>query len=440
MRRKLFTDLVDWKNSRNRKPLILRGARQVGKTFLLKKFGASEFPVFHYFNFEAEPQLKSFFESNLDPLRIINALALKQGKQINVQTDLVIFDEIQNCPRALTSLKYFCEDLPTLNLACAGSHMGLIFMDGSFPVGKVHFLDLYPMNFEEFLKYRNQMAWEVFEKSKLSLSLEDFEHEILWNHLKEYYVVGGMPESVKIFIESSGGFQQCREIQNNLIEQYINDFHKHSGKVNALQIATVFKDISKQLSLNQDGSAGKYKFREVLKGKIGYRELSGPIEWLTSSSLAIKIGIANRAEVPLTSFCRPNIFKLFIFDIGILGAMLNIHVDSLLNQKYGITKGYFAENFVAQELLASGEQNLISWKENKAEIEFLIQSKNEIIPIEVKSGTNLKAKSLASFLKRYNPRKAIKVSAKNFKVRKDQATQNIPLYSVSFAIKKISQQ
>ena len=437
MKRNLYPLLLDWKNSKSRKPLILRGARQVGKTFLLKKFGELEYPTFHYFNFEREPGLNSFFDSDLDPQKIIHNLALKLGKVINVQNDLVIFDEIQNCPKALTALKYFCEDLPELNLACAGSHMGLIFMDGSFPVGKAHFLDLYPMNFEEFLNYRNQNAWEVFQKCKTSLALSDIEHEILWNHLKEYYVVGGMPEAVKVFISTKGGFLQSRIIQKDLVEQYINDFHKYSGKLNALQLATVFKDIPKQLSTTQDGNAQKYKFKGVLKGKIGYRELSGPIEWLTSSSLAMKINISNKAEVPLLSYCKANMFKLFMFDIGILGAMLDLDINSILDQNYGTTKGYFAENFVAQELLANGEKTLIGWNQNKAEIEFLIQSQNNITPIEVKSGTNLKAQSLTSFLKRYSPKKAIKVSAKNFHIDLNQITQNIPLYSVGFAIKKI---
>ena len=436
MKRLILEKLVKWKNSKHRKPLVLKGARQVGKTYILNIFGKEEFSQTHYFNFEESPKLSQVFIPDLDPKRIISELALIKGREIKVGSDLVIFDEVQDCPQALTSLKYFCEKLPELHLVCASSHMGILFLENSFPVGKVEELQLYPMNYEEFLLNCHPKSWEVFQKSKETLSLSPFEHEILWNHLREFYIVGGMPEAVKLFLENRD-YQLCRKYQLNLVGQYLNDFHKHSGKTNALHIMEVFKNIPKQLSMSRDLTTLKYIFKDVIKGKNSYNGLAGPIEWLSSSSLAHKVSIAHKAEIPLSSFSKPNIFKLFLFDIGILGAMLDLDLNSLLDQNYGMIKGFFAENFVALELLSSGEKNLISWNENQAEVEFLLSGPKGIVPLEVKSGKLTKAKSLSSYISRYHPKLTIKASALNFNINDQNAVQNIPLYSVAYAPRKL---
>lgn len=431
MKRNLSIKLQEWFASSERKPLILKGARQVGKTFVVTEFGKAHFEKFHFFNFEENRDLHSIFEKNLDPKRILDELSYVNQSPINHEKDLVFFDEIQECPKAVTSLKYFCENIPSLPLIAAGSLLGIKLSEESFPVGKIDFLHLYPMSFREFLVANDdEMLLKVYDAASIDSPIPEMAHQKLWEELLNYYVTGGMPQIVQAYLNKKSNkleaFEEVRRLQKILVSSFNNDFAKHSGKNNSLHIVSVFEHVPMQLAAVVDDSARRYRFNHVIPGKSSFTQLRGPIDWLENAGLVIKVNICNRAEVPLKAFCKNNIFKLFVFDIGLLGAMLNIPIPSILKQDYGMTKGYLAENFVAQELLASGMDELYSWVERNSEIEFLIYEDENIIPVEVKSGSRIQAKSLQQFLKKYSPEKAYKLSARNFS-RSDPVV-NLPLY------------
>lgn len=405
----------------------------MGKTYLLEVFGKKEFPRFHIFNFEQDKSLAHVFEMDLNPKQIISELSIFQGNPINPQLDLIIFDEIQACPRALTSLKYFSESMPELAICCAGSLLGILLSSESFPVGKVEFQNLFPMNFSEFLEaLDDKLLFDVFESSLEKGTITKIVHQKLWRSLKEYYVTGGMPQVVSEYISTRDNqlvaMNKSRKIQRELIEGYYRDFAKHSGKTNSMHIVSVFEDIPLQLSKSIEGSVNRYRFKGVIPGKKAYSDLRGPINWLEKAGIILKTKICNRAELPLESFCKNNLFKLYIFDIGVLGCMLDIPVEALITQDYGITKGYFAENFVAQEFVASNVSKLYAWKERNSEIEFLRLIKGEIIPVEVKSGNRTQAKSLKQYNIKYSPPLAIKISAKRLVQNPDNIISNFPLY------------
>lgn len=431
MKREILSKLQNWFKNPERKPLILKGARQVGKTFAITEFGKTHFEKFHFFNFEENKEIHRIFEKDFDPKRIVEELSYINQTPINTEKDLVFFDEIQECPKALTALKYFCEDMPKLALISAGSLLGIKLSGESFPVGKIDFLHLYPMNFREFLTANeNNMLIDAYDNALINNSMPDMAHHKLWTELLNYFVTGGMPQIVQIYINKKSdkptAFEEVRRAQKILVESFNKDFAKHSGKNNAVHIISVFENIPMQMAQEIDGSTKRYYFNHVISGKRSYAELQGPIDWLEHAGLIIKINICNRAEIPLKAFCKKNLFKLFIFDIGLLGAMLNLPVQSILKQDYGITKGYLAENFVAQEFLASGMSELYSWTEKNSEIEFLIYADDNIVPVEVKAGHRTQAKSLGQFLIKYSPFKAYKLSARQFS--KTNTVVNVPLY------------
>ena len=433
MKRALYNNLLDWKSSPTRKPLLLQGARQVGKTYLLEDFGKKEFPKFHVFNFEQDKSLSHVFEADLSPIQILADLSIHTGDRINSQSDLVIFDEIQACPRALTSLKYFCESMPELAICCAGSLLGVALSSESFPVGKVEFQNLFPMNFSEFLESLNEdLLIEVLGSYREVNTISEAAHQKLWGCLKEYYVTGGMPQVISEYIPMRDNrfeaMNNTRKIQKELIEGYYRDFAKHSGKTNSMHIVSVFEDVPMQLSKSVEGSVSRYRFKGVIPGKKGYADLNGPISWLEKAGLIFKVKICNKAELPLESFCKNNLFKLYFFDIGLLGCMLDLPVEAIIAQDYGITKGYFAENFTAQEFVSAGVSKLYAWKERNSEIEFLRMIKGKIVPVEVKSGNRTKAKSLQQYRKKYAPLSAIIISGKTLKCDKKKAIKNYPLY------------
>ena len=433
MKRLLFDQLIEWKNSKDRKPLVLKGARQVGKTWLLREFGRTHFQKFHHFDFERDRyKLLPVFQEDLSPKTIIRNLSLVTDTVIDVKNDLVIFDEIQNIPEAITSLKYFREELPELAICAAGSLLGIMLSDISFPVGKIEFLTLRPMNFEEFLlNYQNPVLYEAFLEGVENLRLSEAAHKKLLEVLKQFYITGGMPEMVKSFLEekeqSPDVFRKIRKKQNDLLSALKADFSKHSGKVNALHIASIYENIPLQLSQYTDVSVKRFHFKNVIRGKKGFTELQGPISWLENAHLIIKVFIANRAELPLRSFCRENIFKLYLNDVGLLGAMLDIPPAAILLSNYGTTKGFFVENYAATELQNATESQLFAWNERNSEIEFLFVKENQILPVEVKSGLRTKAKSLQQFILKYKPPLAIMLSEKPF-FEKDRLRKNIPLY------------
>jgi predicted AAA+ superfamily ATPase len=405
MKRQIPTFFQSWKDAQSRKPLILKGARQVGKTTLLKSWGTQAFAACHYFNFERDRSLHKLFEESSDPEKIIGSLSLASQRAIQVDRDLILFDEIQECPKALTSLKYFSEDKPHAYIACAGSLIGITLAAESFPVGKVEIHALYPLSFREFLVGigRADLEKEIFSDSpvgRLAFTLE--KAQIFFKH---YLVTGGLPEIVQTYIDLAGQtdferFTQVREKQKDLIETYENDMAKHAGKLNSMHIRRVWQDIPKQLSkLNS-----KFQFRNVIPGKRSYADLSGPIDWLNQAGLVLSSYIVNETQVPLKSFIQHNQFRLYSFDVGILGALADFPPAAILEVEKGdmIFKGHFLENFVAQTLHHYG-YSLQTWMQYSSEIEFLIQTaRGEIVPIEVKSRRNSKAKSLKVFLER-NP-------------------------------------
>lgn len=438
MKRQLYTQLIDWRNSSNRKPLLLKGARQVGKSYLLEMFGKNEFEHTHVFNFEQNPNLAKAFQADLVPERILRELSIVSGKNIDPENDLVILDEIQECPKALTSLKYFNEEMGELALCCAGSLLGVKLSEESFPVGKVEFLHLYPMTFEEFLMAMGEeLLVESIAEMGLGNPIPEIAHDMLWQHLKEYFISGGMPGVVEEYIHLRAtpveARKGVRKLQQGLLESYYKDFAKHAGNINSVHIVSVFEDIPRQLSKNMDGSVRRYRFKDVIQKKKSFVDLQGPIDWLVQAGLALKVKVCNRAELPIESFCKVNIFKLFVFDVGLLGCMLDLPVEAIVSDDYGIAKGYFAENFVAQELMAAGVKNLYSWMERNSEIEFLRLRGENIIPFEVKAGSRTQAKSLQQYIRKYSPVEAVILSRKNTARKENDIVRNVPLYMAGVA-------
>jgi len=427
MKRKLMEKLLEWKAAPDRKPLLLKGVRQVGKTHLLKEFGRLHFPQVHYFNFEKQPVLAKIFDQDLIPERILNELSFSQDRAIDIQSDLVIFDEIQEFPKALTSLKYFAEDCPKLCLCGAGSLLGIHLNSGSFPVGKVTFETLRPMSFEEFLMANeDEKSLRVIHSGKIP----EIAHEHLWEQLKRYFVVGGLPEAVATYCNNKDNLfvalTLVRKKQDDLLNSYYADIAKHAGKVNAMHIDRIFRSVPTQLSQVQDGSTGRFKFRGIIPGLTHYDRLASAIDWLESAGIVVKIHIVNAGLLPFNGYSKENIFKLFLFDVGILGCMSGLSPKVILDYDYGSYKGYFAENFVAEEFLSFGKEHLFSWQENKAELEFLDEIDGQVVPIEVKSGSVTKAQSLKIFSEKYKSPIQIIFSGRSLKI--SNGIHYYPLY------------
>ena len=432
MQRKLYNDLSQWKNDNKRKPLILRGARQTGKTYLLKYFGEKNFKVVHYFNFEVEQSYHKAFNESLDPKQIIKNLEIISEKKINLEKDFIIFDEVQSCSRALHSLKYFAEMSEEHYLAAAGSLLGIYLDQESFPVGKVVFLDLYPLCFEEFLEWRGKaQLLEFVCHYKLEDKIPEFVHDKLWQLYLEYLFIGGLPEVVASFIADTNELsfesaQRVIKIQDNLINAYSADIAKHSGKVNSLHIDRVWRSIPLQLARSQDESSSKYKLKDAVPGVKGYQRLASAIDWLIASGLVIKLMIANKAEHPLLAYTKENSFKLFCYDTGMLLRLAQTNLTNILEQTKFTYKGYLAENFVIRELMTQNIDSIYCWKEKESEIEFLVNSNSGIIPIEVKSGYSTRARSLAIYKEKYQPKNAIVFSANLPRIGK--STIYLPIY------------
>ncbi len=447
MKRHIETKLSEWLIKSKRQPLILLGARQVGKTYTLKKFASENFKQHHYINCEKEKvNFSKVFDPDLDPQKIIDRLSLQLNKPIK-KSDLIIFDEIQTIPNALTSLKYFGEEMPELPIIAAGSLLGLKLDDVSFPVGKVDYLHMYPFTFFEFLEgIGDKLLLEnLFKELKhKNQPLPDLVHGKLWEKLKIYFVIGGLPVAINTYKDTKGSafekYSAVRESQEKLIDSYFDDISKHSGKENAMHIERLWKNIPNQLAREQDGSSSKFQFKGIIPGIKSYSNLVGIIDWLEAARLIIKVKIVDQVSTPLSAFTKENRFKLFCFDVGLLGAMSELKPKEILDYDYGEYKGYFAENFVAQELQAKDfkNNNLYSWAEASAEIEFIINTNEHgIIPIEVKSGSNTQAKSLKSFQDRYKPEFGLILSALNFSFDIHKKTYKYPLYLASLVTELI---
>lgn len=431
MKRLITASLDRWKKSKNRKPLILRGARQVGKTHTLLAFGKTHFPDYHYFNFEKNDNLNNIFRGDLAPSRILTELQFQTQKQINTRKDLLIFDEIQKCPRALTSLKYFCEMMPELALCSAGSLIGVVLSEESFPVGKVSFMELYPMNFEEFLTAAaEEIIVNLYNNQSLNKPVPEIAHRNLWEYWKNYLITGGLPEVVSLYRNNKQDpfkrFNLVRELQENITETHIADIAKYSGKTNAMHIERLWRNVAVQLSQTMDGSTNKFRFKNALPGIRGYERLVTPISWLEKANLIIRTSVIKKAQNPLMGYSNENSFKQYFFDTGLLGAFCRLNPKHLMDYNYGFYKGFFAENFVAQEMLSKGIKHLYCWEGRTSEIEFLLETSTGIIPVEVKSGLNLKAKSLKVFEAKYSPDRSLILSGNNIMLKGNR--YYIPIY------------
>lgn len=374
------------------------------------------------------------FKNDLKPHRILDDLSIFFNQPIHTDRDIVIFDEVQACPRALTSLKYFQEEKQELALCAAGSLLGIHLGEASFPVGKVDFLNMYPMSFIEFLQGIGEtILYDLLAHLRVGGELSDIVHTRLFELLKLYFIVGGLPSVVETFKKyyRDNLFEallEVRERQQNLILAYNADMAKHSGKLNAMHIERLWRNIPAQLAREQDGGASKFRFKRVVPGLTGFSKLSGPIDWLQTAGLIIKVYIVNKAELPLSAYIKENFFKLYSFDVGILGAMSRLPPKTILDYDYGSYKGYFAENFVAQEFLCSGEKELYSWRKNTSEVEFLREVNGNIIPIEVKSGWVTQSKSLKVFIDKYKPSHGCILSAQRPAYDPARKVQKHPLY------------
>ena len=448
MKRYIEGKLTEWKLKPSRQPLILLGARQVGKTYIVKQFAKENFKQYHYINCEKEKNnITKVFTPDLDPKKIIDRLSLELNTPIK-NSDLIIFDEIQAIPNALTALKYFCEELPELPIIATGSLLGLRLNEESFPVGKVDYLHMNPFTFFEFLEGTGDklLLEKLFEELKhKNKPLPNLIHDKLWEKLKVYFVVGGLPAAINTYKNTQGSafekYSEVRNTQEKLIDSYFDDISKHSGKENAMHIVRLWKNIPNQLAKELNGSSSKFQFKGIIPGIKSYSNLVGIIDWLEAAKLIIKVKIVDQARTPLSAFTKENCFKLFCFDIGLLGAMSELQPKEILSYDYGEYKGYFAENFVSQELQAKDfkNNNLYSWAEARAELEFIINSdRHGIIPIEVKSGFNTQAKSLKSFQDRYKPEFGLILSALNFSLDTSKQVHRYPLYLASLVPELIS--
>lgn len=433
MKRVIHDKLLEWRGKKGRKPLLLKGARQVGKTYILKEFGEAQFPAVHYLNFEKQKSLGDIFKSDLSPNAILQALQFHLNHPINVTTDLVIFDEIQECPEALTSLKYFEEEKKEMTLCAAGSLLGVRLGKGSFPVGKVDTLSMTPMTFVEFLQGTDEKPlFELIHNLKVKEKIPETAHHRLWQLLKVYFVTGGLPEVVEFYRQSKddlfSALQKVREKQESLILAYGADIAKHSGKLNSMYIERLWRNIPAQLAKEQNGSASKFRFKDIIPGINRYDRLSGPIDWLEAAGLILRVPIINRGEIPFSAYTKENCFKLYFFDVGLLGAISQLPAKTILDYDYGTYKGYFAENFVAQEFLAAGSQDLYAWSEGSAELEFIREREGEILPIEVKSGWVTQSKSLKVFSEKYKPPYKTILSANPLQIDLKNHLHRYPLY------------
>jgi predicted AAA+ superfamily ATPase len=433
IQRDIEKKLIAWKSSAGRKPLLLQGARQTGKTWILKQFGNTYCEDVAYFNFEEQPELKQFFQSSKDTTRIIQNLSLVHGKSIQAQSTLIIFDEIQECNEALNSLKYFCEKAPEFVIAGAGSLLGVALSRGlSFPVGKVDFLTLHPVNFTEFLAAVDpQLAGYLAGVDAID-PLPDIFFSQLVEKFKMYFISGGMPEAVAKLLET-GDVQQTGQVINNLIRAYGLDFSKHAEKKDIPKIGYVWASIPGQLARENK----KFLYQTIKQGARA-REYEDALTWLANAGLVHKIHRISDPSLPLSAYDDLSAFKIYLVDVGILRSLSMLDPIAIRegNRLFTEFKGALSENYVLQSLVPQFEVLPRYWaSENKAEVDFILQYKNEIIPVEVKSDENVRGKSLTQYNKQYGPPLRIRYSMKNLKF--DDGLVNIPMFMADYTMKFI---
>lgn len=413
--------LLEWKNSVERKPLVLRGARQVGKTWLMKDFAKTYYKNYVYINFDEEKDIKSIFESNKNPYRLLELLAAIKGVKINPQNTLIILDEIQECVEALNSLKYFCEDASEYHVIAAGSLLGTILArPKSYPVGKVNLLDVRPLSFEEFLAAAEQGLFDYYSQIRPGVDIEEYFHKRFLEFVDYYMIVGGMPECVASWIKYRD-MAKVAKIQKELVTVYENDFSKYNGRVNSAKILMVFRSIVSQLAKPNE----KFIYGAVRNGARA-RDFEEAIEWLVSAGMLIRVYNLAKIEHPLMAFEKLDQFKLFLFDVGLLKYMAGLDNGAVLLHKDFQFKGALAENFVLQQMAGVFDVPPHYFADKNHELDFILQYGNEVKAVEVKAGEDKSAPSFKSFLKKDNVRFGLRFSrrplAYNGKIL------NIPLY------------
>ncbi|MBQ9502421.1 MAG: ATP-binding protein [Lentisphaeria bacterium] len=427
MERKLMSQLAAWKNAPGRKPLILCGVRQCGKTWLLQEFGKRYFDNTAYFNFERNERLRSVFEKDISPSRILMELALLAKTKIEPGSTLIIFDEIQSSPRALNSLKYFCEEKPEYVISAAGSLLGVaLSAQSGFPVGKVNFLELYPCSFDEYLAAADpqlsEYAGSIGEARELSPAVAD-EFE---KHLRIYLVLGGMPEVLNTFI-AAGDIAAAERVQDEILKAYELDFSKHAPVSDIVKLFLLWKSIPLQLAREN----AKFIYGEVRSGTRA-RDLEDALRRLQEAGLVNRINRIEKPNIPLAAYEDHRSFKLYLTDTGLLRRLADIPAESVIMDQdiFSEYRGRLAENFVQQQLTALGKKSLFYWTSgNTAKVDFVMQERTHIIPVEVKSGMNIRSRSLKVYREKYHPQIALRFSMQN--LHEDDGLINIPLYLLS---------
>ncbi len=434
MQRLLLKTLLNWKAQAERKPLLIDGARQTGKTYLLKVLFGSTFTQILRVDFLESPEIAEAFAGSLTPTDIITNLELLTGQVFNPTTDLLILDEIGECPRAVTALKYFAEQAPQMYVVASGSNIGLL---NSFPVGKVEQHNLRPLTFREFLMASGEHA---LIKAFASQANSAAAHSKLFDKLTDYYFTGGMPEAVHAWFalaEQSilDRVAAVNKIHSDLVSGYSRDFGKYSGKVDAGLIESVFNNVPAQLSSVLDESVKRFKFKGVHERKSRYSELESAINWLDKCRLVLKnYPIDGMPRSPLAAYKKENVVKLFLFDVGLLNHMLGVSYKEIKQQGYEY-KGFVAENFVQQEFAAQGLEPTFSWGDARAEIEFVAtDGTGRIIPIEVKSGKRTRARSLESYINKCAPHKTIKLTGTQGSSVLERTHIVLPLYYSEYVV------
>lgn len=426
MKRQIFENLRRWKQDKSRKPLVLKGARQVGKTYTLMTFGRLEYENVAYFNFESSPQLHELFSRNLKPQDIIKILSIELSAEIKPEKTIIIFDEIQECPKALHSLKYFNEFANEYHICAAGSLLDVTLANNTgFPVGKVDFLNLYPFSFDEFLQAKGEdKLIEYMENITKIEPLPIILHEKLLMFFKEYIYTGGMPEAILEYIASED-FNRIRTIQKNVLDAYRFDFAKHAPANMIMKINQVWDVIPSQLAKENK----KFIYSVIRKGARA-QEFEVAIQWLVAAGLIHKTYNTATPKLPLGAYVNHDIFKIYLADVGLLGAMADLSAKTIIygNEIFQEFRGAIIENYTAQELVRQGYQTFYWTSSGQAELDFILQHQDLIYPIEVKSGISTKKKSLLMYMQKYQPSLAIRTSPMNLKL--DGPVLNCPLYLV----------
>ena len=429
MYREIIKDLISWKDKKNRKPLLVSGVRQCGKTYIIKEFGKNCFENLAYLNFEESDNAGAIFDYDFDVIRIIRETEYHTKEKIIPGKTLLFFDEIQNCPRAITALKYFSENMPELHVACAGSLLGVAIKREkiSFPVGKISRLRLYPMSFKEFvIACEKSDLIEILKEWPTDRPIPDLYSVPMKKLLREYYIVGGMPEAVKVWLDSHD-YEEVSNVQSEILNDYADDFSKYAPISDVPKIRWIWESIPVQLAKENN----KFIFSHVKAGKRS-AELEDALQWLKDAGLIYQLHLVEKPELPLSGFADETYFKVYMSDIGLLRTKSGLSAKIIQDEAafYVRYKVAFAENYVMNELLSIGKEPYFWRSGNTAEVDFIYEDRSSVIPVEVKAADNTQAKSYKQFCKKYQPESGFKLSEKNLaeNMCEETRTLSLPLY------------